>query len=554
MKEAIQTFFKGEVADDEATLKKYSIDASLFEVRPKLVVYPKDSEDIRNLVKWVEENKKNDPTLSITIRAAGSCMSGGSLNDSIIVDVMKHMNTIGEIKESGTVVSPGVFYRDFEPKTLEKNLLLPCYTASKSLNALGGMFGNNSAGEKTLRYGKMENFILESKVIFADGKEYVVKPLSRNELEVKMAQKDFEGKIYKDIANLVSANKRVVEEARPKVSKNSAGYYLWNLWQPAQTGEEVFDLNRLLVGSQGTLGLVTEMKLRLVPVEKMSKLFVIFLPDLTKLAELVNEILPTNPDSVETYDDSTLKLAFKFFPEMLKSLRPKHFMKLIFSFIPEAFMMMREKGLPKLVVLVEYAGNDMAEIENKIQNLKKRISHFNFIERETRSQEESDKYWTIRRESFNLLRKHVQGSRTAPFIDDVIVDPKYMPEFLPRMREILDRHNLVYTIAGHAGNGNFHIIPLMKMQDKDTKTLINTIENEVYKLVAEYKGSITAEHNDGIVRTPYLNFMYSNDAIDLFKRTKEIFDPAYMFNPGKKVPTIDGKGTREYLNSHIVSQ
>src|SRR6185312_4619367 len=161
--EEIKKFFKGEVMNDDATLKLYSHDASLFEVKPKVVVFPIDATDIENLVKWVNENKKSDPTLSITIRSAGSDMSGGPLGESIIVDVMKHMNHVGDIKQEGTIVQPGVFYRDFEPLTLQKSLILPCYTASKDLNALGGMVGNNSAGEKTLRYGKMENFVLETK-------------------------------------------------------------------------------------------------------------------------------------------------------------------------------------------------------------------------------------------------------------------------------------------------------------------------------------------------------------------------------------------------------
>jgi len=545
LKEEIKQFFKGDVLDDEATLKTYSKDASLFTVRPKLVVFPKDSADIQALVNWVTTTQKlrgaGDEKLSITIRSAGSCMSGGSLNESIIVDVMKYMNSVGEIKMEGTTVQPGVYYRDFEPKTLEKGLILPCYTASKNLNALGGMIGNNSAGEKTLRYGKMENFVMETKVIFSDGKEYTVKPLTKNELEVKMAQPDFEGHIYKDLGNLILANRKTIEDARPLVSKNSAGYYLWNVWDGT-----TFDLNKLIVGSQGTLGLVTEAKIRLVPVEKKSRLFVIFTRDLSHLAELVNEILPTGPESVESYDDATMKLAFKFFPEMLRSMKVKHFLKLMLSFIPEAVMMIKGRGLPKLVVLVEYAGNTDEEIEEKMQALQKKIGHFGFLMRETRSEEESDKYWTIRRESFNLLRKHIHGSRTAPFVDDVVVLPKYMPEFLPRMREILDSYHMVYTIAGHAGNGNFHIIPLMDMKIKDNVRVIKEVGEKVYSLVAEYHGSITGEHNDGIVRTPYLHKMYSPEILNLFKRTKEIFDPLNIFNPGKKV-----NGTLEYMESHI---
>lgn len=555
LKEEIQKFFKGEVLDDEETLKTYSHDASLFEVKPKLVVYPQDAEDLKKLVRFVSENKSNDPTLSITIRAAGSCMSGGPLGESIVADVTKHMNRMGEVKEDGTMVEPGlrraeagsvlaeagVFYRDFEPKTLEKSLILPCFTASKNMNALGGMIGNNCAGEKTLRFGKMENYILKLKVIFSDGKEYEVRPLTRSELDKKMGQMDFESNIYKKVFELLENNRKVIEDARPRVSKNSAGYYLWNIWDG-----KTFDLNKLIVGSQGTLGLVTEATVKLVPVEPVSKLFVIFLKNLNPLAKLVNEILPTNPDSVETYDDATMKLAFKFFPEMLRTMKAKNFSKLILSFIPEAFMMLREFGIPKLIVLVEYTGQSESEVDEKMNNLENRIKHFGLVMRKTKSEEESNKYWTIRRESFSLLRKHIHGSRTAPFVDDVVILPEHMPEFLPRMKKILDEYKLVYTIAGHAGNGNFHIIPIMDMHKRENIGVIKEVGEKIYNLVKEYHGSITGEHNDGIVRTPYLDKMYSSEILGLFKQTKEIFDPQNIFNPGKKV-----NGTLEYLESHI---
>ncbi len=540
LREEVQKFFKGEVADDTETLKKYSHDASLFEVMPKLVVFPQDAEDIKNLVKWVEEHKKDDPTLSVTVRAAGSCMSGGPLNESIIADVMRHLNKVGNIEAAGTTVQPGVYYRDFEALTLQKSLILPCFTASKSLNALGGMIGNNCAGEKTLRYGKMENFLVESKIIFSDGNEYTVKPLSHEELNKKKEQNNFEGNIYKNLFELIEKNKKIIDDAKPQVSKNSAGYYLWNVWDG-----KTFDLNKLIVGSQGTLGIVSEAKIRLVPVEPVSKLFVIFLRDLKHLADLVNEILPSEPESLETYDDATLKLAFKFLPEMARSMKSKSFFKLLWSFWPEVGMML-EGGFPKLVMLVEYTGKSEIEVEEKMKALKTKLAHFNLPMRETKSTEEADKYWTIRRESFNLLRKHVHGSRTAPFVDDVVIQPKDMPEFLPAMRKILDKYKLVYTIAGHAGNGNFHIIPLMDMHNRANVEVIKRVGEEVYSLVAKYHGSITGEHNDGIVRTPYLGKMYSREMLDLFQQTKNIFDPHNIFNPGKKVG-----GSIDYLAEHI---
>ena len=160
---------------------------------------------------------------------------------------------------------------------------------------------------------------------------------------------------------------------------------------------------------------------------------------------------------------------------------------------------------------------------------------------------DSEKYWTVRRESFNLLRKHITGKRTAPFVDDVIVPPHTMPDLLPRMRKILDDYKLLYTIAGHAGNGNFHIIPLMDMKDYKNIKIIDEVSDKVYDLVLSYGGSITAEHNDGIVRTPYLSKMFSSEIIDIFRQIKEIFDPLIIFNPGKKTDC-----TKEYMMQHLV--
>lgn len=560
LKEELQKVIKGECVDDTKTLDIHSRDASLLEVAPRLVVFPKDSADLQALVKFVNENRAQDPTLSITMRAAGSCMSGGSLNESIIADVSKNMQGVlsvdteagakdgifgNHLRGGSARILPGTFYRDFEPKTLEKGLILPCFTASKNLCALGGMIANNAAGEKTLRYGKMEDYVQELRVIFADGKEYTVKPLTRSELDKKIAQNDYEGNIYKNIFALITENHEKIVAAKPKVSKNSAGYYLWNVWNE-ETG--IFDLTKLIVGSQGTLGIVTEAKLGLVPVEKYSKLFVVFMRDLKNLGNLVREVLELNPETVESYDDSTMKLAIRFLPEMLRSMKTGSFFKLIFSFIPEAFMMLTG-GIPKLILLVEFSGNDEKQIDVRLKELEAKIKHFKFKMRATRSMSESEKYWTIRRESFNLLRKHVRGMRTAPFIDDVVVRPEFLPEFLPKMRSILDRYKLIYTIAGHAGNGNFHIIPLMDMTKKENHDLIPIVSEEIFDLVKSYEGSFTGEHNDGIIRTPYLEKMYGAQIVALFQKTKDIFDPLNIFNPGKKVG-----GTIDYMMAHLAKK
>ncbi len=548
LKEQIKNLVEGEVFDDKETLQKYSRDASLFEVMPKLVIWPKNTEDIKNLVKFVskkkeEGNKKDIPeykNLSITVRAAGSCMSGGSLNESIIIDVSKHLNSFGvDRDEMVAVVEPGVFYRDFEVETLKHGLILPCYTASKNLCALGGMIGNNSAGEKTLLYGKMENYVQELNLVLSDGNEYIFKPVSRIELMKKSQQNNIEGDVYLKIMDLVDKNRDLINRSKPNVSKNSAGYYLWNIEH-----DGLFDLTKLIVGSQGTLGIVTKAKIGLVKTKEKSGMFVIFMNSLENLGEVINTVLTHKPESLESYDDSTLKLAVHFFPEMIKLMK-QNILKLLFNFIPEAFMVLTG-GMPKLILLAEFAGNDQTEIQTKIEMLERDMKRFNLKTRITKDKDDTEKYWTIRRESFNLLRKHIKGKRTAPFIDDICIAPKHIKDFVPRLRKILDEAKLTYTIAGHAGNGNFHVIPLMDMTSEKNRALISTLSDKVYDLLQEYNGSITAEHNDGIVRTPYLNKMYPPEIIDLFNKTKVIFDPLNLFNPGKKV-----NGTVEYMEEHL---
>ena len=581
MKNEIQKFFKGEVEDSEEILKTYSHDASLFEVKPRFVLFPKDKDDIKNLIKWVSENKDkySDPKknegwkeLSITARSAGTCMSGGDLGESLILDFTKHMNKLIKFSSADAfaqvlgslgpqpqpdhsqkhtasennpsiTVEPGMYYRDFEKITLEKGLILPCFTASKSLNAMGGMYGNNSAGERTLKYGKTENYIVEAKVVFGDGNEYIVKPLTETELRAKISQNDYEGNVYKNIYELIQKNKDEINQAKPKVSKNSAGYYIWNV---LGEGNSFFDLNKVLVGSQGTLGITTEITFRLVPNFKYSKLVAVFMNDLEPLGRLVDEILLFKPETVETYDDKTMKLSVKFFPDFLKNKGLVRMIKFMWSFLPELGMMITG-GFPKLILLVEFAGENEEDAHQQCIKLKEKLKNFKLKVHITKSEAEAEKYWDIRRESFALLRKHVQGKRTAPFVDDIIVRPEFLPKFIPELNKIFSTYDLTYTIAGHAGDGNFHIIPLMDFNREDTAKIIMELSDKVYDLVLQYHGSITAEHNDGIIRTPYLEKMYGSYIISIFQEIKNIFDPKNIFNPGKKVG-----GTKEYLASHII--
>lgn len=527
----LKKVFRGDIENNEQTLKTYSRDASLFEIKPQLVLFPKDSEDVKNAVKWVSKNKDKYPTLSITARSAGTDMSGGPLGESIIMDFTRYMNKIIKVENDFSVVEPGCFYRDFDAETQKINKIMPAYTASREICAVGGMVANNSGGEKSIKYGKVENYLNELKVVLSDGEEYTIKPLTKHELEEKIKENNLEGSVYKKIYDLIIQDYQEITKAKPDVSKNSSGYYLWNVYDKEK---ETFDLCKLIVGSQGTLGIVTQITFKLVPTEKFSNILVVFLPSLDNVSELVNEILPFKPESLETYDDKSMILAVRFFFDFIKQLGFWKAAKLGMQFLPETWMML-SGGVPKLILMIEFADESEDKVKKDLQMVFDHIKKFGFEMRIAKNHDEADKYWKIRHESFNLLRKHVHHKRTAPFIDDIIVKPEYLPKFLPKIKALLDEYKLDYTVQGHLGNGNFHIIPLIDLDSPYSGDMILELSKKVYDLVKEYRGSNSAEHNDGIIRTPYLEEQFGEKIVGLFQEVKNIFDPKNILNPNKKV-------------------
>jgi FAD/FMN-containing dehydrogenase len=540
--EDLKKIIAGEVSEDEAVLKEASHDASIFELTPQAVIFPKNVHDVQAVVQYANAKRLAHENVSITARAAGTDMSGGPLTTSLVLSFTKHFNHIKEVGENYAVVEPGVFYRDLEKKMDEKGLFFPSYPASKNLCALGGMLANNAGGEKTLAYGKTAKYVEELKVVLGDGKEYVLKPLNERELQEKISGSDFEAQIYKKTYELLENNFDLIQRAKPHVSKNSAGYALWDVWD-----RKTFDLTKLFVGSQGTLGIITEGKIKLLKKKPFVKLVVVFMKDLKVISEFVPEVLKVHPESFESYDQHTLRLAFQFLPDLLKVLKNETIFSMLWGFLPEVWMALRG-GLPNLVVMVEVAGEEEEDVERRAEQVLKEAKIFGLPAHITKSVREANRFWAIRRESFNLLRKRVRGKQTAPFIDDIIVPPLKLPEFLPKLDAILKQYSqyFTYTVAGHIGDGNFHIIPLMDLNDEDARKIIPILSDEVYDLVLKFGGSITAEHNDGLIRSPYLVKMFGGEIMKLFEEVKNIFDPRGIFNPGKKV-----HASMDYALRHI---
>lgn len=526
----LHALFQGELDTSKETLELYSHDASLFELRPAVVARPRDSRDIESIVAWVLKNKAKHPELSITPRSGGTDMSGGAIGQSIVLDMTAHFNEVTKLSRESARLQPGVYYRDFDAKTASVGVMLPSYPASRDLCTVGGMVSNNSGGEKSLQFGKTDRYVTELSVILSDGHEYTIKPLTKDELVRKMAQKDFEGRLYKKTFELLESHYDEIQAARPRVSKDSTGYHLWNVWN---RGTGVFDLTKLFVGAQGTLGIVTDIKVKLVERPEHSGVLVGYLKNIDSLGDIITTVLKHEPATFESFDDNTLWLSFKFFFSFIKKLGFKRWVQLALQLIPDGLMLVR--GIPQLVLMIEFTGHSVEEVEHKIDAMKKELVHFPFTYLEKdETEEKAQKFWIMRRESFNLLRSKVKDKHTAPFIDDFIVPPENLSAFLPKLRVIIKKYKLLATIAGHMGDGNFHVIPLMKIEDPHERHKLQPAMKEVNELVLSYDGSISGEHNDGMVRGPWLERMYGPAVFGYMKDIKQLYDPQNIFNPHKK--------------------
>lgn len=531
LKDELTKIFKGDIDVSDETREFYSHDASLFELKPQVVAFPKDADDIKSVVTFVSNNKQAYPELNITPRARGTDMSGGAIGQSVVLDISKYMKTLHEVTPTSAHVQPGMLYREFEAETLKQGAIMPSYPASRELASVGGMVANNSGGEKSLEFGKTDNFVNELKVILSDGNEYTVRPLTRDELNAKMDQDDFEGNLYRRTFELLDTHYDEIKAAKPNVTKDSTGYHLWNVWN-RETG--IFDLTKLFVGSQGTLGIVTDIKFRLVPKPAHSGTLVCYMRNIDELGEVIPAVLAHKPATFECFDDNTLWLSFKFFFAFLSRLGLWTWIKLAFQLIPDGLMIIR--GVPQLILLIEFSGETPAEVKQKIHAARqdlRRFKSFTYME-EDETEAKSRKFWLMRRESFNLLRSKVKDKHTAPFIDDFVVPPQHLTEFLPQLREIIKKYKLMATIAGHLGDGNFHVIPLMKIEDPAERAKLEPAMKEVNTLVIKYGGSVSGEHNDGMIRGPWLEQMYSANVLGYMKEMKALYDPQNIFNPHKK--------------------
>lgn len=525
--EDLKKVIRGDVDISPAARRAYSRDASIFEVVPAAVLYPKNDADLSRLIHYVTERSMQGVNVSITPRNGGTCMSGGSLTESYIVDMSRYFNHIGAVDSTGRTmwVQGGVMHIDAESKAKDAGLFFAPYTSSRDICGIGGMIGNNASGEKSVKYGPTSANVKNLKVMLSDGGVYEFGPLTARQVEQKKHLPTFEGKLYREVTKLIDDNWNLIDRNHPRTIKNAAGYPLWELWD-AQRAH--FNMARLFIGSQGTLGFVTEAELKLVPLPKASRMIVVPIQNLSELTPVVKDLMRHNPVTCETFDHHTYELAEQYHPEDAERAslaRGKH-----------------------MVVLAVFDGDSQEQADIVTGKAKESLEKLGKEVLWVDDQDVLESFLLIRRKSFRMLLEHPHADmRAMAFLEDTIVPLEHYGEFLSALEAILNEYDLVYTYAGHIGDGSIRLVPLINMERERAADLVIELETKVNDLVIAFGGSISVDHNDGIIRTPYLEQFFGPEMYTLMARVKEIFDPLGIFNPGKKVG-----GTFDYAKNHIV--
>ena len=544
MEDVIQELRKkvaGGISTGDETRRALSHDASIYELTPRVVIAPKNTKDVEEIVSIVANRKTSVPTLSITPRSAGTDMSGAAIGNSVLLAMTKHFSAIEGLKGSLLHTQPGVYMRDIDPLLNKNGLQLGCAPASRAICTIGGIVGNNSGGEQSLRYGNADRSVRELEVVLADGKAHRFTAIDKRQLNKKMREDSFEGRLYKRIYTLIEDNYDLIKNARPHVNKNSMGYNLWDVWD-RDTG--IFDMTKLFTGSQGTLGIITDITIEAVPKAPYSGLLLAYLPSIKHLGNIIKTVMAHHPATFEGFDDITFNLGIRYFKTFRKQLGTREYLRQQAHLLKSVA---KFRGhLPNILLMIEFDGNSQEEVTAKIENLRTALHTYKVRTDIMSDSQSSAPFWQIRRAALTLLRNQVKGKYASPFIDDMTVQPRYLPQFIPELRKVIRKYKLPATIQGHFGDGNFHIIPLMNIRGTRDQAKLEPVMRELVPIVLKYGGTMAGEHNDGMVRGPWLAAVFGKDVYAVFREVKEIFDPLYIFNPHKKTDA-----SWEYSMNHI---
>ena len=528
---------RGEVRIDPTSRKLYSTDASIYQIEPLGVVIPKTVEDIVATVQIAAEMH-----VSITARGGGTSLSGQSIGPGIVLDCSKYLNRILEIDPVQRVVrvQPGVILDQLNRALAPHGLLFGPDVATASRANLGGMTGNNSAGSRSIVYGKTVDHVRRLDVILSDGAQTSFGPVSPAEWDRRASARSLEGNIYRLVRRIVQENAEEIGRRFPPLLRRVSGYNLDALRAAfsqaddprlastmprspngattrSADGTRPLDMIPLLTGSEGTLAILTEAELGLLPRPKARGLLVPHFASLGAAMDALAACLEFRPSAVEVLDQLLLDLA-------RGNLALKDRMAAV-------------QGRPAAVLMVEFSSDDPVEVADRVDRLERRLRQANGVAAQVRALDPTlrDSLWALRTASMPLLYGLRGDRKPVTFVEDTAVTPARLPEFVARFRELLHRHGTDGAFYGHASVGCLHIRPLLNLKDPEDVARMRRITEEVTDLVLEFDGALSGEHGDGLVRSEWNRKMYGPAIYEAFCAVKRAFDPENRFNPGKVV-------------------
>ncbi|MBL9123473.1 MAG: FAD-binding protein, partial [Planctomycetaceae bacterium] len=504
IEEDLRGLLDGDVRADDVFLQLYASDASIYQLEPLAVVLPRSTADVAATVRYAVANQ-----LPIHARGAGTGLAGESLGPGIVVDFSKHFRRILGASEESVLVQPGLvlerlntylraFGRHFGPDP-----------AMSQVTTLGSVIALNAAGSHWLKHGATDRHIEQLQVVLADGEviEAGCEPLVDG---VNYDPHPRKRALVNELAALLASESDTIRKHQPRTKVNRAGYALANVLHP-----DHLNLGRLLCGSEGTLGLVTEARLHTTPLARHRGVALLFFDSLEGAAKAVLDLLPLGPTACDLMDRRHVGLA--------RETEPRFDL-----LIPPA---------TEALLLVEQEGADTADVRERLRNVIARVRQRKssaFDARQAFDPDEIDLYWQLAQKVVPTLQRMRGLTRALPGIEDMAVPPEALPGFLVQIQNVLKRHHVTASLFAHAGHGQLHLRPFLDPSNPDDVQTLWRVATDLYEALFAVGGTISGEHGDGLSRTAFLPRQYG-DLYRVFREVKRIFDPHNVFNPGKVV-------------------
>ncbi len=503
----LRSRIKGDVSFDEMTLGLYSTDASIYQIKPTAVVVPRDEADVCASVETAAKYN-----VSILPRGGGTSLNGQCVSAAMIIDFTKHINRIIElnVEERWVRVQPGIVLDELNAALAEDGLFFAPDPATSDRAAIGGMMGNNASGGRSIVYGITSDHVLEVKTLLSDGTVLEFKELSGEEYNrLAQAGNSRESQIYNGFKKIVEASRDEIEKRFPKVMRRVQGYNLDSF-----IDNDRWNLSKLMVGSEGTLGVFLEAKLHLEPVPKCRVLCAVHFAELLGAMRAIGAILKHKPSAVEIID-SVLVTRGRKNPVTAE----------LCGFI---------EGEPEAILTVEFFGDTVQQAKQKSEALAADLKNqgIGYARPVITDPVEQDKVLGLRKNGLRLMLDVKSDRRPLAFIEDACVPIEVLPEYIDRILKFCRGRDVPVAMYGHASVGNIHVRPLLNPKDRKDIDNMKAIADFAFGLVCKYGGSWSGEHGDGRVRSPYLERFFGQQIYNALREVKKLFDPAGLMNPG----------------------